>query len=99
MSEELVRRARATPLYEGSGEESDLGELMAARIAELEAERDRAEALLNEAVEALRHAYETLIELNISNYDHDDVCRMNDASVEVLLAVGAFLARVQEGRR
>ena len=31
--------------------------------------------------------YDTLIEINPSNYDHDDVCRMNDASVEVMSAL------------
>ena len=35
---DLARRLRATPLYEGSGEDSDLGEEAAARIEQLEAQ-------------------------------------------------------------
>ncbi len=46
---------------------------------------------LRARVEALRSqivfAYDTLVEINISNYDHDDVCRQNDAVVEVILAL------------
>lgn len=30
---------------------------------------------------------DTLVELNISNYGHDDVCRQNDSVVEVLLSL------------
>ena len=35
---DLVKRLRATPLYEGSGEDSDLGEEAADRIEQLEAQ-------------------------------------------------------------
>ena len=46
--------------------------------------------------DALERAYETLIEINPSNYDHDDVCRMNDASVEVILGIRAARAARKE---
>lgn len=36
-------------------------------------------------------AYDTLEEINPSNYDHDDACRVNAASVEVILALGKAL--------
>ena len=47
MSGELVKRLRGTPLYEGSGEDSDLGEEAAARISALEAalESERGKAV------------------------------------------------------
>ena len=58
-------------------------------IANRQLFRDNAD--LRGRVAALRSqvafAYDTLVEINPSNYDHDDVCRMNDASVEVMLAL------------
>jgi len=39
----------------------------------------------------IRWAHETLWEINPSNYDHDDVCRLNDASVEVILGLAPVL--------
>lgn len=42
---DLVKRARHTALYEGSGEESDLHEQMADRIEALEAQVAAADAL------------------------------------------------------
>jgi hypothetical protein len=44
-----------------------------ARVKELEAER--------------KWVFDTLIELNVSNYNHDDVCNANAASVEVMMAL------------
>ena len=40
---------------------------------------------------AVRHAHDTLWELNPSNYDHDEVCRVNEASVEVILSLAPLL--------
>jgi hypothetical protein len=57
------------------------------RLAELE-------ALVEEARGSAQHAWDTLVEINVSNYGHDDVCRMNDASVEVALSMKALLARM-----
>jgi hypothetical protein len=52
-------------------------------MAENEALQARVKAL-----EALvSWAYDTLIEINPGNYSHDDVCRLNDASVEVILGL------------
>lgn len=45
----------------------------------------------NEAEKLMVWAVDTLVEINPSNYDHDDVCRMNDASVEVILALQAHV--------
>jgi len=42
-------------------------------------------------VEFLEWAYQTLGEINPSNYNHDDVCELNDKSVEVILAIGVRL--------
>lgn len=35
-------------------------------------------------------AYDTLKEINPSNYNHDDVCALNDASVEVILGLASI---------
>ena len=43
-------------------------------------------------IEFLEWAYETLGEINVSNYGHDDVCELNDKSVEVILAIKTRLA-------
>lgn len=42
-------------------------------------------------MQAIRHAHDTLYELNPGNYDHDEVCRVNDASVEVILSLAPLL--------
>jgi hypothetical protein len=56
----------------------------------LDAERARrvkAESRVIELNELRIWAHETLMEINICNYDHDDVCRLNDAAVEVILGL------------
>ncbi|WCA57815.1 hypothetical protein G6M16_008925 [Agrobacterium tumefaciens] len=61
---------------------------------EREVERRRAEAAeaqVKRLHELLRFAHDTLWEINPSNYDHDDVCKLNDASVEVILAIAPEL--------
>lgn len=50
------------------------------RIAELEAALKRQDDVID-------WIHDTLVEINPGNYDHDDVCRLNDASVEVILAI------------
>lgn len=50
--------------------------------------RAEAEAPL---LELLRWVHETLWEINPSNYDHDDVCKLNAASVEVILGIAPML--------
>lgn len=50
---------------------------LVARIAELEG--------------MIRWAHDTLYEINPSNYDHDEVCRVNNASVEVILGLAPIL--------
>lgn len=61
------------------------------RIAELEAK-------LAKAVEELQFDYDTLGEINPSNYNHDDVCNLNDKSVEVILSIKATLAELTGGK-
>ncbi|AEH79688.1 MazG nucleotide pyrophosphohydrolase domain superfamily [Sinorhizobium meliloti SM11] len=39
----------------------------------------------------IRWAHDTLYEINPSNYDHDEVCKLNDASVEVILGLAVEL--------
>ena len=41
--------------------------------------------------EAARAAHDTLIELNPSNYSHDDVCEANNATVEAILLLADAL--------
>lgn len=58
-------------------------------VEQEELDRLRAE---NERLHALvRWAHETLQEINPSNYSHDDVCNLNDASVEVILGLAPTL--------
>lgn len=42
-------------------------------------------------LELIRWAHDTLYEINPSNYDHDEVCKLNDASVEVILGLAPVL--------
>jgi hypothetical protein len=53
-------------------------------IETLRAEIERLLALI-------RWAHETLYEINPSNYDHNEVCKLNDASVEVILGLAPTL--------
>lgn len=39
----------------------------------------------------IRWAHDTLYEINPSNYDHDEVCKLNEASVEVILGLAVEL--------
>lgn len=59
-----------------------------------ESAHNRAEDLkakLAAAEQAARAAHETLIEINPSNYNHDDVCQLNDASVEAIFLLADIL--------
>jgi hypothetical protein len=57
---------------------------------------EAAEAKLAKAVDVLQLAYSTLTEINPSNYDHDDVCEQNNASVEVILSIAAVLDELEK---
>jgi hypothetical protein len=57
---------------------------------------EEAEAKLAKAVEALKFTYSTLTEINPSNYDHDQVCEQNSASVEAILSIAAVLDELEE---
>lgn len=59
--------------------------------AALKARSEAAEAEVRRLRDLLRFSHDTLQEINPSNYDHDDVCKMNDASVEVILAIAPEL--------
>ena len=56
-------------------------------LSEERARRVKAESRVIELNELRIWAHETLMEINICNYDHDDVCRLNDAAVEVILGL------------
>ena len=57
---------------------------LAAEVARL---RDRERVL----VDHIRWAHDTLWELNPSNYGHDEVCKVNDAAVEVILGLAPII--------
>jgi predicted RNase H-like nuclease (RuvC/YqgF family) len=57
----------------------------------LETRAEAAEAEVKRLRDLLRFSHDTLWEINPSNYDHDDVCKLNDASVEVILAIAPEL--------
>lgn len=60
------------------------------------AARDAAETRLREAVEVMREADDHLYEINMSNYDHDEVTRLNAGSVNASLALRAFLTTLED---
>lgn len=68
---------------------ADRGTLLALTDANSRAEA--AEAEVKRLRDLLRFSHDTLWEINPSNYDHDDVCKLNDASVEVILAIAPEL--------
>lgn len=53
-------------------------------VVKLRAERDA-------TIATARIAYDALWELNINNYDHDDVCHLNDGSVEAILILAPLI--------
>jgi len=58
---------------------------------EVTAERDRLREALAHADGLIRWAHDTLYEINIGNYDHDEVDKLNAASVEVILGLAPHL--------
>ena len=44
-----------------------------------------------DAAQLIRWAHDTLYEINPDNYDHAEVCKLNDASVEVILGLAQYL--------
>ena len=60
----------------------------------------RLDARVREGERVMREiADNVLMELNPSNYDHDDVCALNAASVEAILAIRNYLPRDQTNDR
>lgn len=55
------------------------------------ADAQAAVALVARLVGLIRWAHETLWELNPNNYDHDEVCKANDAAVEVILGLAPVI--------
>lgn len=51
---------------------------------------------LAKVVGALKLTYNTLTEINPNNYDHDDVCEQNNASVEAILSIAAVLEELEK---
>ena len=62
--------------------------ILATEHARIVAEKD---ARIAELKDRLRWAHDTLYEINPSNYDHDEVMRLNDASVEVILGIAPLI--------
>lgn len=60
-------------------------------ISELTKRAEQAETALEKAMRVIRWAHDTLSEVNIWNYDHDDVVALNSASVEVIGGLGQAL--------
>lgn len=60
-------------------------------LAALDVQPDPRDGQIAALVEALKWAYNTLWEVNLNNYSHDDVCRLNDASVEVILGIAPLI--------
>lgn len=54
------------------------------------------EAKLREAVDVMREADAELYEINMSNYDHDEVTRLNQGSINAAIAIRAFLATMEK---
>ena len=48
-----------------------------------------------ELVEAVKFAFDNLQEINPLNYDHEDVCFMNQKNVEVIIALKSVLAKAK----
>lgn len=63
---------------------ADLYAAQAAKIARLTAERDAALA-------GARKAHDALWELNPNNYDHDEVCKLNDGAIEAILTLAPLI--------
>lgn len=60
------------------------------KIYAMTAERDAAVARVKMVTDLVEWACDTLTEINPSNYGHDDVCRLNDRSVEVIIGLSAL---------
>lgn len=52
---------------------------------------EAAEKRIAEMKELLQWSHDTLLEINPSNYTHDDVCEANAAAVEVILGIATTL--------
>ena len=50
-----------------------------------------AEARAADLTAKLKWAHDNLWEINPNNYDHDDVCKLNDASVNVILEIAPMI--------
>ena len=64
-------------------------------LARLRASEAAALERVTVLTDLMQWAYDTLGEINPGNYGHDDVCNLNDKSVEVILALEAALTPSQ----
>ena len=60
-------------------------------LNESHARAEAAEAERDAAIATARIAYDALRELNPDNYDHNDVCQVNDGSVEAILTLAPLM--------
>lgn len=90
---ELARQGALARATAAEAQLKTVLEREAATTARYDAKLDATEARAERLAEAAQHALDTLIELNPSNYNHDDVCQANNATVEVMLSIRAALAK------
>ncbi len=69
------------------GNKDHLRKIALALLDELEAVEKR----IAEMKELLQWSHDTLLEINPSDYTHDDVCEANAAAVEVILGIAPTL--------
>lgn len=58
---------------------------------ELEDRAEKAEAERDAALAGARKAHDALWELNPNNYDHDEVCKLNDGAIEAILTLAPLI--------
>lgn len=68
---------------------------MSPRLAPITTERDNLRSLAAELVEGLEVIDALPLEINPSNYSHEDVCDLNNYAVQAALTAQALLSRVR----
>ena len=95
----MMWAADNNPAFNGVPEYTDRGNSFAEVEARRAASRIRSAltvtshdpAKVQALVDMIRWAHDTLYEINPDNYDHDEVCKLNNASVEVILGLAPLL--------
>jgi len=80
--------------------DDELDAQAADRIEQLETERDTARAeveRLREGIKTIEDIAHESPELNVNNYDHDQVCELNTAMIEVYTNIIELLKEAADG--